>query len=187
MKKLMIVLLIMIATVAFAQRGDYSNQTSLYKMATIGKDGESSLAGTYYLGDVIVTGAVLTYASTSELAFTLDNGLAYYPIEVYGSYVLEVKVTYNGNPADVNLTIGQASSSYALTAANAISQLDSDYWVTEVIDLDTSGTGTIDYYLVPDALLNGKYIYFKYQYSGDPDVGGGSVNDPTVELKLTRI
>ena len=177
----MIVLFILIATLSYGQMQDYSTQKSLYQTVTIGKDGESALAGTYFLGEVIVTGAALTYASTSQLAFTLDSVLAYYLIELYSSYVVEVKITYAGNPNDVNLTIGQASSSYALTAANAISQLDTDYWTTEVIDLNTAGGTGTEYYLVPDALLNGKYIYFSYQYSGDPG------NDPVVELKITRI
>ena len=168
MKKILALLAVLIIATGLVAADRYIVATT-----TIGNDRSD--------GEVVVTLAALTYASTSELAFTLDSGKAYYNIGYYSSYVLEVKITYAGNPNNVNLTIGQASSTYELTGAKAIAELDSDYWVTEVIDLDTSGATSTDYYLVPDALLNGKYIYFKYQYSGDP------VNDPTVELKLTRI
>ena len=137
------------------------------------------------IGDIetVATLDTIAYASTNELAFTLDSGLAYYeiPAQYYSSYVVTVQVTYRGNPANVNLTIGTASCGHELTAANAISQLDSDFWATKVIDLNTvGGTGT-EYYLLPDCLLNGKYIYFKYQYSGD------CTTDPKIAIFINKI
>jgi len=38
-----------------------------------------------------------------------------------------------------------------------------------------------EYYLVPDCLLNGKFIYFKYAYSADP------TNDVKVAIFINKI
>lgn len=129
----------------------------------------------------IVTLDTLAYADTNEHAFTLDSGQAYFDLEYWSDYIIEIQVTYRGNPGNVNLLVSYASSGIALTAANAISQLDTAYWTTETIDLNTSGGTATEYYLLDGGTLNGKYIYFKYAYSGDP------TNDPKIALHITRI
>jgi len=171
MKKILILMAILVATsIMAADRYQVS-------MSTIGYVSE----GADHTIETVVTSAALTYANTNENAFTLDSGNAFYKIEMYKDYVVTVQVIYAGNPNDVNLTIGTASCGHELTAANAISQLDTDFWSTEVINLDTSGGTDTDYYLIPDCLLNGKYLYFKYQYSGDPG------NDPKIAVFVNRI
>lgn len=163
MKKIFLIIMVLVAFSLFADR--YTEA-----LATINGTTET-----------VVTEDTLEYADTNEHAFTLTNGGAYVDIEYWKDYVCEIKVYYDGDPNDVNLTVGMASSNQALTAANAVSQLDTDYWATEVIDLDTGGDTTTDYYLLDDGYLNGKYIYFKYQYSGDPG------NDPIVTVYLNKI
>lgn len=134
--------------------------------------------------ETVVTSAALTYADTNEHGFNLDANWTTndnYDILYYSAYVVEVQVIYAGNPGDVNLTIGVASSGQNLTVANALTQFDSDYWVTEVIDLNTSGGTSTECFLVPEGFLNGKYLFFKYAYSGDP------TNDPKIAIFVTRI
>ena len=138
------------------------------------------------IGDIetVVTSDTLEYADTNEHGFNLNANWTTndnYDIYYYSAYVVEIQVIYRGNPNNVNLTIGVASSGQNLTVANAITQFDSDYWLTEVIDLNTSGGTGTECFLIPEALLNGKYIYFKYQYSGDPG------NDPKIAIFVTRI
>jgi len=122
--------------------------------------------------------ATLVYADANEHALgTVQT------IEYYKEVVVEIKLTYAGNTADKDLTFGIATSNYELTGANAISQLDSAYWSTKVIDLNTSGGTSTEYYLItiPASDIKGKYLYSKYQYEGEP------TNDPTVEVKLNFI
>ena len=123
--------------------------------------------------------AVLVYADANEHALVATPN----SLEYYKEIVAEIKITYTGNPADKNLTFGIATSNYELTGANAISQLDSEYWSTNVIDLNTSGGTSTEYYLItiPASDIKGKYLYSKYQYEGEP------TNDPTVEVKLNFI
>ena len=171
MKKILILMAILIATSLVAV--DRYTES----MSTIGY----VFDGADHTIETVVTSAALTYVSTTDTIFTLDSGAAFYKMEMYKDYVVTVQVIYAGNPNDVNLTIGTASCGHELTALNAISQLDSDFWSTEVINLDTSGGTDTDYYLIPDCLLNGKYLYFKYQYSGDPG------NDPKIAIFVNRI
>lgn len=127
----------------------------------------------------IYSSATLTYADTSEHEFAASPT----ELEYYKNLAFEIEITYDGNPSDVNLTVGFATSNKELTGANAISQLDSDYWETLQIDLNTSGGTDTEYYLVriPAYEINGKFVYAKYQYSGDPS------NDPTVEVTLNKV
>ncbi len=123
--------------------------------------------------------ATLTYADNNEHALEAKPT----ELKLYREVVVEIKLTYAGNPADKNLTFGIATSNYELTGANAISQLDSEYWTTKVIDLNTSGGTSTEYYLItiPASDIKGKYLYSKYKYEGEP------TNDPTVEVKLNFI
>ena len=126
----------------------------------------------------LFTSATLVYADANEHALGDVKEMEYYK-----DLVAEIKLTYAGNPADKNLTFGIATSNYELTGANSISQLALNYWSTVVIDLDTSGGTSTDYYKIniPASEINGKYLYSKYQYEGEP------TNDPTVEVKLNYI
>jgi len=172
MKKILVLMMVILFTASLMGADRY-----ITSMATIGNvDGTND-----HTIETVVTSAALTYVSTTDTIFTLDSGAAFYKMEMYKDYVVTVQVIYAGNPNDVNLTIGTASCGHELTALNAISQLDSDFWSTEVINLDTSGGTDTDYYLIPDCLLNGKYLYFKYQYSGDPG------NDPKIAIFVNRI
>ena len=105
-------------------------------------------------------------------------------IEYYKDLVAEFKVTTNANTADVNLTVGMATSNYELTGANAL-KLDSDYWTTKVINL-TNASAETNYYTVTINAneIKGKFVYFKFQYSGDPV---GTTSDPVVEVFLNLI
>ena len=164
MKKILIVAMVLMMGVVFAQ-----NRFEI-ALSTIDPDTE-----------IVVTEDTLAYADTNEHAFTLTNTQAYVDLYYWKDYVCEIKVYYNGNPNDVNLTIGYASSNQSMTAALAITQLDTDYWTTEVIDLDTAGDTTTDYILLDGGTLNGRYLYLKYQYSGDPG------NDPIITVYLNKI
>ncbi len=171
MKKILILLAVLIAT------GLFGVDRYITSLATIGNvDGTND-----HVIETVVSSAVLAYTNTNETAFTLDSGEAYYIAEMYKSYVVTVQVIYTGNPNDVNLTIKTASCGHELTAANAISQLDSDFWSSKVIDLNTSGGTGTEYYLVPDCLLNGKFLYFSFTYSGDPS------HDPKIAIFINKI
>jgi len=171
MKKILILLAILFAMSLWsADRYEIS-------MATIGNvDGTND-----HTIETVATSDTIAYADTNEHAFTLDSGNAAYIANMYKDYVVTVQIVYRGNVSNsATLTIGTASCGHELTAANAIAQLDSDFWSTEVITL-TASSGTTEYYLIPDCLLNGKYIYFKYAYSADP------VNDVKVAIFINRI
>ncbi|MBC8384872.1 MAG: hypothetical protein H8E57_05090 [Candidatus Cloacimonetes bacterium] len=127
----------------------------------------------------IFTSATLTYADTNEHALAS----AATEIKAYADYVLEIKITYAGNPNDVYLTIGATTTNQVLTGDQAFAQLTSEYWSTNEIDLNTSGgTDTFSHKLRLAATdLLGKYLHTKYEYSGDPG------NDPTVAVTLNKI
>jgi hypothetical protein len=184
MKKIYIAIILIVAVSLFAaQRAtepwEFTEKELTHKNVTIG-DYDSTLRENYQTVTV-VTSDTLAYVDTNEHAFTLDNALGYYEVNLYSAYVVEVQIIYRGNPNDVNLVISTASSGQELSAANAISQLDDDYWASKTIDLNTSGGTGTEYYLLPDALFNGEHIYFKYSYSGDPG------NDVKVAIFVTRI
>jgi len=122
----------------------------------------------------------------SDTLYSTDTGsyaLAAAPteIEYYKAYEAEIKIEYNGNPNNVNLIIGYASSMYELTGANAVLYFMSAKWTTLTIDLNTSG-GTSTYYTeLTGGTLVGKYIYFYHAFSGDPG------NNPTVTVTLNKL
>ena len=141
--------------------------------AMIGGDGTGDTAITIH------TQAALTYADTDEHTLeTAPEELTYYK-----NIKFRIPVTYTGNPNDVNLTIGVATSDIELTGAQALAQFSSDFWTTKIIDLNTSGgTSTFQELLEIDASeINGQYVYTKYQYSGDPG------NDPSVGVILSKV
>ena len=130
----------------------------------------------------LVASATLTYADANEHSLaTPVKGLG------YKDYFIVIKITYDGVPNDVDLTFGMASCPYELTGANGITYMndtsaDSDWWSTEVIDLLSGGAGTeVRLHYCASGFLNGNWLYFKYQYSGDPG------NDPTIEVELVAV
>ena len=128
----------------------------------------------------LVTDATLAYADTNVHLFTLatENPI----IEYFKTYGLLIKVTYQTNPNDVNLTIGSLSLPEAnTTPLTAATLVESTAWDSKVIDLNTSGGTNVEYYFLDDIIIRGNYIYLKYQYSGDPG------NDPKVEIKLVEV
>lgn len=163
MKKILVLLMVVIGILLFAA-DEYTVQ-----LATVGDQ------------ETVVTSAVLTYADNNEHAFTLDNAQAYFDIYYYAGYSIEIQIIYTGNPNDVNLLIGVGTSGQSVTAINAISQFDVDYWAVKTIDLNTSGGTSTECFLLPEGLLSGKYLYFKHQYSGDPG------NDPKIAIYITKI
>lgn len=129
----------------------------------------------------VVTSAALTYADTDQHGFGLDNGMEYYEIYYYGAYAIEYQIIYTGNPNDVDLTLSAISSTQSLTCAEVIAQFDeADDWAIETIDLNTSGGTSTKCGIFPESLLNGRFFYFTYQYSGDPGKA------PKVAIFLTR-
>ena len=173
MKKILVLMAILIAV---SLMGADRYMTSL---ATIG----NTYGTNDHIIDTIVSSDTIAYASTSELTFTLDSGEAFYIAKMYKSYVVTVQIIYRGNVSNsATLTIGTASAGHELTAAKAISELDDDFWSEEVITLTAAASADdTEYYLVPDCLLNGKFIYFKYNYSADP------TNDVKVAIFINKI
>lgn len=137
------------------------------------------------IGTIDGTSYSLHDSATLDYADTNEHALEDTPrqIEYYKDYIVEFKITYAGNPDDVNLILGVATSNIELTGDNAVSQLSSDYWETKTIDLNTAGGTSTEYYRIRITAneINGKNLYTKYQYSGDPS------NDPTVEATLNMI
>ena len=129
---------------------------------------------------VVLASGALAYTSAIEYALIATPK----EIEYYKDLVAEFKVTTNASTADVNLTVGMATSNYELTGANAL-KLDSDYWTTKVINL-TNASAETNYYTVTINAneIKGKFVYFKFQYSGDPV---GTTSDPVVEVFLNQI
>ena len=140
---------------------------------TLGNDGQEGIT------TVISAAAVLTYENTNELPLVTTPQR----INKYKNLIAEITVLYTGNPNDVDLTFGMATSNIELTGANAIANLDSAYWATKVIDLNTSGGTGTEYYTFKIAQedIKGKFVYFKYKYEGDPG------NDPNITFNLNYI
>ena len=138
-------------------------------------------------GDLITirASAALTYVNTSETIVT-PTGLSvdYTTLQAYKSYPIVIKVTYTGNISNsAKLTITGYSLPYAITGTNLLDDVKGSAFSTSVEITLTTGanSGDIEYYILPESLLVGKYIYLTTTYSADP------VNDVAVELATNPI
>ncbi len=166
MKKVLVLLMVVFSVLLLTAE----DNVYITELATIG------------MKQTVITSAVVTYADTDPHGFTLDNGLYAFDILYYAGYALEYNITYTGNPNDVDLVISVISITQWLDVADAITQFDEPGdWAIETIDLNTSGGTSVKSGFIPEGLLNGRFIYFIYEYSGDPG------NDPVFELFITKI